>query len=125
MPNAKPTGYVRTITRAGGDVFYAKLKLPDGSQPQRRLGKAWTKRTRPPEGYLTAGMAEARLQVMLAGDDPLVSIAPRRDVVAFETAVTEWLADRGGECRPSTMRDYESTAKTRLRRFFGDDTPIS
>jgi hypothetical protein len=30
------TGYVRTIDRRGGPVFYAKLKLPDGSQPQRR-----------------------------------------------------------------------------------------
>ena len=36
MATAKPTGYVRTIERKGGAVFYAKLKLPDGSQPQRQ-----------------------------------------------------------------------------------------
>src|SRR5687767_1739361 len=68
MAGAKPTGYVRVIERKGGAAFYAKLKLPDGSQPQRRLGKVWTKRTRPPAGHLTRGMAEARLEAILAGD---------------------------------------------------------
>jgi hypothetical protein len=29
MASAKPTGYVRTIERKDGPVFYAKLKLPD------------------------------------------------------------------------------------------------
>jgi len=71
MVGVKPTGYVRVIERKRGAVFYAKLKLPDGSQPQRRLGRVWTKRTRPPEGYLTRGMAEARLEAILAGDDRL------------------------------------------------------
>jgi integrase len=70
-------------------------------------------------------MAEARLQAILEGDDPLVSVETQRDVVTFETAVDEWLADRGGECRPSTMHDYRSTARTRLRPFFGDDTPVT
>jgi hypothetical protein len=45
MADAKPTGYVRTIERKDGPVYYAKLKLPDGSQPQRRLGKVWAKRS--------------------------------------------------------------------------------
>jgi hypothetical protein len=39
MAGAKQTGYVRAIDRMGGPVFYVKLKLPDGSQPQRRLGR--------------------------------------------------------------------------------------
>jgi hypothetical protein len=62
MAASKPTGYVCTITRSGGAVFYAKLKLPDGSQPQRNLGKVWTKRSPPPAGHLTHCMAEARLR---------------------------------------------------------------
>lgn len=124
MPETKATGYVRVIPRASGDVFYAKLKLPDGSQPQRRLGKVWTKRSQPPADHLTKGMAEARLQAMLAGEDPLVDIAPRRDRVTFRQAVDEWLADREQECRPSTMRDYRSNASARLRPFFGDSTAI-
>ena len=86
---SKATGYVRVIPRKGGPVFYAKLKLPDGSQPQRRLGKVWTKRTRPPEGHLTRGMAEARLQAILDGDDPLVNVAPSH--VTFGQACDEHL----------------------------------
>src|SRR6476619_2271703 len=89
MPATKPTGYVRTSPRAGGPVFYAKLKLPDGSQPQRRLGKVWAKRTRPPEGYLTRGQAEALLQAMLAGEDPNLNLTPSR--VTFGQACDEWL----------------------------------
>jgi hypothetical protein len=53
MPEQHATGYVRTIDRKTGPVYYAKLKLPDGTQPQRRLGRVWTKRTRPPAGHLT------------------------------------------------------------------------
>jgi hypothetical protein len=60
MAEQHATGYVRTIDRKAGPVYYAKLKVPDGTQPQRRLGKVWTKRTRPPAGYLTRGMAAGR-----------------------------------------------------------------
>jgi hypothetical protein len=33
MASTQPTGYVRIIERKGGPVAYAKLKLPDGTQP--------------------------------------------------------------------------------------------
>jgi integrase len=119
---ARATGYVRTIDRREGPVFYAKLKLPDGSQPQRRLGRVWDKRTRPPAGYVTAGMAQARLEAILCGDDPLVNIAPSR--VTFQRACDEWIADRERECRASTMHDYKGTVKGRLVPFVGASTPI-
>jgi hypothetical protein len=64
LPRRRATGYVRIIPRKSGPTYFAKLKLPDGSQPQRRLGKVWAKRTRPPAGYLTRGMADARLRAM-------------------------------------------------------------
>src|SRR5436190_17024551 len=120
MAGAKATGYVRTIDRKDGPVYYAKLKLPDGTQPQRRLGRVWAKRTRPPAGYLTKGMADARLAAILAGDDPLVNIAPIG--LTFGRACDEWLEDRARECRPSTMHDYVGTVRARLRPFFGDTT---
>src|SRR5687767_9839702 len=89
------TGHVRTLHRKGGDVFYAKLKIPrpDGTlyEPQRRLGKVWTKRTRPPAGYLTRGMAQARLEAMLVGDDPLVNVEPPREIVTFGRVCDEHL----------------------------------
>ena len=75
--------------RGGGPVFYAKLKLPDGTQPRRRLGHVWTKRSRPPDGYLTRAQAEARLQAILEGDDPLVNLSPSR--VTFKAACEERL----------------------------------
>jgi hypothetical protein len=89
MSGKHATGYVRTIERRDGPVFYAKLKMSDGTQPQRRLGKAWTKRSRPPAGHLTRAQAEARLAAILAGDDPLVNVVPTR--VTFGSACDEWL----------------------------------
>src|SRR5215211_2850063 len=124
MPNAKPTGYVRTIQRAGGDVFYAKLKLPDGSQPQRRLGKVWAKRTRPPEGYLTPSMAEARLQAILAGDDALVNVAPSH--VTFRQACDEHLRylEVERQRKPSYLRDCRSVVRCYLLPALGASAPV-
>ena len=54
MASNHATGHVRIIKRKDGPVAYAKLKVPqpDGStaEPQRKLGKLWTKRTPPPPG---------------------------------------------------------------------------
>jgi integrase len=124
MAGAKPTGYVRIIDRQRGPVFYAKLKLPDGSQPQRRLGKGWTKRTRPPDGYLTRGMAEARLRAILDGDDPLVNVAPSH--VTFGQACEEHLRylEHDRQRKRSTVGDARSTIKVHLLPAFGASTPI-
>jgi integrase len=118
------TGYVRTIERKGGPVYYAKLKLADGTQPQRRLGRVWTKRTRPPAGHLTRGMAEARLQAILAGDDALVNITPSH--VTFKEACDELLRylEHDKQRKRSTIRDARSTINAHLLDEFGEDTPI-
>jgi integrase len=124
MSIPKPTGYVRTIDRKSGPVFYAKLKLPDGTQPQRRLGRVWTKRTRPPESYLTRGMAEARLAAILAGDDPLVNIAPSH--VTFGMACDEHLRylEHDRQRKPSYLRDCGSVVRCYLLPEFGESTPV-
>jgi hypothetical protein len=36
-----------------GSAFYAQIRTAEGKRLQRRLGKTWTTRGRPPEGYLT------------------------------------------------------------------------
>lgn len=121
----RATGYVRVIERKGGPVFYAKLKLPDGSQPQRRLGRVHLQRTRPPDGALTRGMAEARLQAMLAGDDPLVNLEPSH--VTFKQACDEYLRyvqERSNPCKRSTVGDYQSAIKTHLLPEFGEAAPV-
>src|SRR4051812_19997890 len=72
MPTAqvterRPTGHVRER----GGKFYAKLRIPqpDGTayEPQRLIGKVWTKRSRPPAGFSTRAQAQARLEAILAG----------------------------------------------------------
>ena len=119
----KATGQLRVIERREGPVFYAKLRLGDGSWATRGLGRVWEKHTRPPEGFLTRGMAEARLSAILAGDDPLVNIAPVR--LTFGAAVDEWLeyVEQDRKRRPSTVRDYRTTARHMLIPAFGESTP--
>jgi integrase len=124
MPDARPTGYVRIIERKGGPVAYAKLKLPDGTQPCPKLGKLWRKRTRPPEGYLTAGMAQARLEAILAGDDPLVNIAPSH--VTFGQACDEHLRflEHDRQRKPSYLKDCRSVVACYLLPAVGESTPV-
>jgi integrase len=124
MTSAHATGHVEIRDRGGGPVFYAKLKLPDGTQPRRRLGRVWTKRSRPPAGYLTRAQAEARLQAILAGDDSMVNLSPSR--VTFKAACEErlrYLRDDKQRKR-STMADYSNVIDHDVLPYFGEDTPV-
>jgi hypothetical protein len=47
---ARPTGHVFRAERVRGSVWYAKYRLPDGRQVQKKLGPAWTERGRPANG---------------------------------------------------------------------------
>jgi hypothetical protein len=60
-----PTGHVFRVERARGPVWYAKYRLPDGRQVQKKIGPAWTGRGRPPNGYLTKRLAEDWLREVL------------------------------------------------------------
>jgi hypothetical protein len=124
MTRRHATGYIREIPRRDGIVLYATLKLPDGSQPQRRLGIRWDRRSAPPDGYLPLRQAEARLARMLAGENPEVEVAP--STLTFGAAVTAWLdrAEHVDQRRPSTLRDYRGTANTILLPHFGATTPL-
>ncbi len=120
----RASGHVRLIQRAKGPVFYAAIRLPDGRRLQRRLGKAWLSRSRPPAGYITRAQAEARLNDILIGADP--SIAVTGGGVSFETAAENWLAyvrdDR--KRRPSTVTAYRRELNNRLYPEFGKETPL-
>ena len=66
---AARSSYLRTRLPGRGKprpVWRAKYRLPDGRQVQRTIGKVWTERGRPPEGYFTKRMAEAWLRDVLA-----------------------------------------------------------
>ena len=124
MRTSQATGHVETRDRGGGPVFYAKLKLPDGTQPRRRLGHVWTKRSRPPDGYLTRTQAEARLQAILEGDDPMLNLSPSR--VAFKAACEELLRYLRDDKRRkrSTIADYSNVIDHDLLPYFGEETPV-
>ncbi len=47
------------VDRVRGPVWYAKYRVPDGRQVQKKLGPAWTERGRPPAGWFTKRTAEA------------------------------------------------------------------
>ena len=52
-PAAQPTGFVLLREGKHGPVWYAKYRLPDGRQVNKRIGPAWTRGGRAPEGRLT------------------------------------------------------------------------
>jgi integrase len=117
-----PSGHVFRVDRARGPVWYAKYRLPDGRQIQKKLGLAWTGRGRPAKGYFTRRLAEDWLRSVL--EDARRGILPGtiRSGETFADAAAEFLRyiehDRG--CRPSTLRDYRSTLDAHLLPAFGD-----
>src|SRR3954469_14711242 len=60
------SGHVFRVERTRGPVWYAKYRLPDGRQVQKKIGPAWTGRGRPGAGYFTKRTAEAWLDDVLA-----------------------------------------------------------
>ena len=121
------SGFVRLIERREGPAFYALIRTPDGRRLQRRLGRVWARRSRPPAGFLTRAQAEARLQEMLAGHDESVQIAPRPGAeVTFGAAAREWLhyVEHDRKRRVSTVQDYRRELERRLIPEFGEQTPL-
>src|SRR3954468_10336748 len=56
------SGHVFRVERKRGPVWYAKYRLGDGRQIQRKIGPAWTERGRPPAGWFTKRGAEEWLR---------------------------------------------------------------
>ena len=126
---ANATGHVRA-RRLGqqGRVFYAAIRTPDGRHLTRRLGLEWTKRSQPPADHLTRAQAELRLQEMLAGRNPSVTLEPAIGYeVTFGMAAREWMryVEHDRKRRRSTINDYRRELDTRLIPAIGEDTPLS
>jgi integrase len=115
------SGHVFRAERKRGAVWYAKYRLPDGRQVQRRIGPAWTGRGRPLAGSYTKRLAEDWLLNVLnqarAGTLPGMV----RTGATFADAAAEFLRyseqDRG--CKPWTIRGYRSTIEAHLIPAFG------
>jgi uncharacterized protein (DUF736 family) len=77
-----------------------------GKDSARVLGKAWTKRSRAPEGYLSRAQAEAALRELLIAEGASVRAAQG---VSFDKAADTYLASleariTSGSFRASTLR---------------------
>src|SRR5450631_4270269 len=123
VPARVPTGHVFRVDRARGPVWFAKYRLPDGRQVQRKVGPAWTERGRPAVGYFTKRTAEAWLRDLLHEARRTASAGPGEQPIAatFADAAAEWLRfivqDRGR--KPSTGDGYASIVRTQLLSTFG------
>jgi integrase len=116
-----PTGHVYRVDRARGPVWYAKYRLPDGRQVQKKIGPAWTERGRPPNGYLTNRLAEAWLRDTL--DQARRGTLPGmiQTGATFADAAAEYLryVEHDRQRKPSTIRGYRSAIDAHLLAAFG------
>ncbi|HEY3728615.1 MAG TPA: tyrosine-type recombinase/integrase [Solirubrobacteraceae bacterium] len=117
-----PSGHVFRVERARGPVWYAKYRLPDGRQVQKKLGPAWSGRGRPANGYFTKRLAEDWLRMVLDQARRGTLAGAVTTGATFADAAAEFLRyaehDRG--CKPSTLRDYRSNLDAHLLPTFGN-----
>jgi integrase len=122
------SGHVFKVSRKRGDQWYAKYRLPDGRQVQKRIGPHWSSLAKPAEGCFTKRSAEAWLDDVLArarrGDLPGMV----RTGATFPAACDEWLDwKRSRGLKPSTLADYEHMLrrlKPRIAQLHGADVRL-
>lgn len=120
-PRQPPSGHVVRVERKRGAVWYAKYRLPDGRQIQKKIGPVWSGRGRPAAGYFTKRLAEDWLRDVL--DQARHGTLPGmvRTGATFADAAAEFLRysehDRG--CKPWTLRGYRSIIAAHLIPAFG------
>ena len=117
-----PSGHVFRREGARGPVWYAKYRLPDGRQRQRRIGPAWTSRGRPQVGCFTKRTAQAWLSDVLEQARRGTLAGMVKTGATFADAADEYLnwLERDRERKPSTMRDYRSIVRVHLLPSFAN-----
>ena len=115
-----PSGHVFRLERKRGPCWYAKYRLTDGRQVQKKLGPAWTGRGKPPAGYFTKRLAEDWLRETLAEARRGTLPGSVRTGATFADAAAEWLryVEHDRDVKPSTLTDYRSVV-ARLLPVFG------
>jgi integrase len=120
--NRPISGHVFRVERKRGPVWFAKYRLPDGRQVQKKLGPAWTRRGRPAAGHFTKSMAQEWLDSTLAEARRGELAGMVRTGATFADAAAEWLrySEQERACKPTTMTDYRVMVGV-LSRTFGDE----
>jgi len=103
-------------------VWYAKYRLPDGRQVQKKLGPAWSGRGRPPAGYFTKRLAEDWLRGVLEDARRGTLAGMVRTGATFADAAAEWLryVEHDRARKPSTVAGYRSIVDYQLLPAFGE-----
>lgn len=120
-PPQPTSGHVFKVERMRGPQGYAKYRLPNGRQVQKRIGPHWgDRRTSPPAGYFTKATARAWLDDTLAkarrGELPGQVKTGTTLLAAFD----DWLVyKRDRKIKLSTQIDYENMV-TRYKKVFGE-----
>jgi len=116
------SGHVFRVERARGPVWYAKYRLPDGRQLQKKLGPAWTGRGRPPGDHFTKRIAEDWLRDTLDEARRGTLIGMVRTGATFEDAAAEFMryCEHDRALKPSTIRGYHSVVDAYLVPEFGE-----
>ena len=117
------SGHVFRVQRKReGWVWYAKYRLPDGRQAQKKIGRAWTERGRPASGFFTKRTAEAWLRDVQ--DQARAGTLPGmvRTNATVADACFEWLRYSAEEraCSPGTMRGRRSEVRVHILPALGD-----
>jgi integrase len=117
----EPSGHVFRVERKRGFSWYAKYRLPDGRQLQRKLGPAWSERGRPPAGYFTKRLAEDWLRELLDQARRGTLQGMVRTGATFADAASEFLryVEHDRALKPSTLRGYRSIIDAYLIPAFG------
>lgn len=121
MQPVPPSGHVFRVERKRGSAWYAKYRLPDGRQVQKKIGPAWIGRGRPAAGYVTKRLAEAWLDDVLAQARRAELPGMVRTGATVADAAAEWLryVEHDRACKPSTVTDYRHTVERLLRDLGG------
>jgi hypothetical protein len=105
-----------------GPVWYARCRLPDGRQVQKKLGPAWTSQGWLAAGYFTRRTAEDWLRATL--DEARRGTLPGMvgTGATLADAAAKYLRyigeDRGRKA--STVEDYRSIMRVHLLPAFGE-----
>jgi integrase len=118
----EPNGNVFRRDGVRRPVWYAKYRLADGRQIQKRIGPAWTDRGRPAAGFFTKRTAEAWLRDVLEQARRGTLPGMVRTGATFADAAAEFLRyiEQDRERKPSTVNGYRSVIETHLLPAFGD-----
>jgi integrase len=93
-----------------------------GKDSAKVLGKAWTKPSRPPAGYLTRGQAEEALRQLLVAEGAAVKASSGASFGYVADGYLDSLEARirTGSFRASTLRTYRNIIERELRPLWGE-----